>query len=107
MKIIEIRGKEFELVTNKTLSHVDFENGFGVNLCDAYSKPSRRKKDIYYNWLNWHALIPADYQRKQYNHFGINSFNKNVFTLKMVVWYCNHKFGILITPMHNYITELA
>lgn len=53
-------------------------------LADCYARPSEAKKAIYKGWFNWYLSVDSsDYQ---IDNMSIQSYNSNMFTIRMDVF---------------------
>lgn len=71
-------------------------------LDDCYANPSKIKRDIYNNWLEWLDELNLDNPTEyEFGHLTVLSYNINMFTLGGVEVY--NKLGELIGQL--YITK--
>ena len=59
------------------------------DLYDCYKNPSIVKQSIYEDWFEWYMGEDNNYVLK---HFGIDSYNFNMFTLRCDVYNTNDEF---------------
>lgn len=94
---IELNSKTFEV---KKLNYKPGYLGYKT-LDDCYANPSKIKRDIYNDWLEWFDELnldnPTDYI---FGHLTVLSYNINIFTLGAEIY---NKLGELIG--HLYITK--
>lgn len=92
---VEIGCETFELVGNL---HEDTFHDILVNyydICDAYKKPSQRKKSIWYEWENFFL------NNTELEMIAVKSRNVNVFTISALFSYKGNRYIAIIYPTHN------
>lgn len=97
---MEIDGLVFEL--KKKGSIVFFMKSFNRTLFDCYKTPSFRKQNI---WNYWNRMLEP-YMSELCCGCFVNSYNSNFFTIGGCIKVNNVYYNILITPAHNYISEI-
>lgn len=81
-RYIELNNETFEIKKVKGELHpITVIRGLG----NCYAKPSKVKRIIYNKWLNWYMNCKFN-QIYSLRHFTIDSFNVNMFTLKIDVY---------------------
>lgn len=100
MKRMTINDVEFEVMKKGSISFCS--DYMCRTLDDCYAKPSDIKKAI---WKEW-----CDFFRPFYLNFAkgvfVNSYNRMIFTIGAQILYNGVMYNILITPTHNYISEI-
>ena len=78
---IELNNEVFEVKKVKGELHPMREVR---TLTDCYARPSEAKKEIYKEWFDWYLTVDSpDYQIV---NMSINSYNANMFTIRMDVF---------------------
>ena len=80
-KYIELNNEIFEIKKAKGELHPIKEVR---TLTDCYAKPSSIKKAIYNDWFNWYLSVESP--KYQIVNMTINSYNVNMFTIRMDVF---------------------
>lgn len=99
-KSIKIGNKTFSVHRSKYTNPNRLAYYEGRTLTDCYTKPSATKISIYNEWLHWAV-------DNNITHFGLSSYNSNVFSLQGLATVDGVDYVLIITPSSNkaYIVE--
>lgn len=93
-KSIKIGNKIFSVHRNKYTNPNILAYYEGRTLTDCYTKPSATKISIYNEWLHWAV-------ENGITHFGVRSYNTNIFTLQGLATVDGVDYVLNITPTSN------
>lgn len=80
-KYIELNNETFEVKKPKRELHPMKQVR---TLKDCYARPSEVKKEIYKKWFDWYLTVESP--KYQIDNMTINSYNTNMFTIRMDVF---------------------
>ena len=110
MKTLNINGVVFEVTKPRDLvrAHQRWLDRYcdtSKNINDCYSRPSRIKELIYFQWLNWWKDSITKECFEEHNWLGVGSYNSMMFTIVNCVTINGIDYLMEITPSHKRLIQ--
>ena len=91
--------QDYTVIGKKVMQVASNMYGGWDTLSEAYKTPSRKKEQIWSEWIKWFYSIP---DAKRINIF-VASRNSNIFTIGFMFELSDKRYYGYITPCHNYV----